>query len=172
MVDLPLTQSVVGCRWVYKIKPRLMDLLNDTRLASLPKALLRNMALTMRKLLLMLLTLHLSAVSLLWLPFTIGFFIKWMWRMLSLMQTSKKKCTCNHLLAILTQAIKSATFVVLFMVSSKLLGLGLKRLAQLFLSSVSLQVFIALLSSFKNPLLVSLLFFFMLMTWLLLEMIL
>ena len=33
MVDLPLGQSVVGCRWVYKIKTRLMDLLNDTRLA-------------------------------------------------------------------------------------------------------------------------------------------
>ena len=32
MVDLPPSQSVVGCRWV-RSRPRLMDLLNDTRLA-------------------------------------------------------------------------------------------------------------------------------------------
>ena len=32
MIDLPLGQFVVGCRWV-RSRPRLMDLLNDTRLA-------------------------------------------------------------------------------------------------------------------------------------------
>ena len=54
------------------------NLLNDIRLVSLPKALLKNMTLTMRKLLLLLLALHLSDVSLLWLPFTVGLFIRWM----------------------------------------------------------------------------------------------
>ena len=47
---------------------------------------------------------------------------------------------------------------------SRLLGLDLKSLAQLLLSRVSLRVLMTLLSSFKDPLLVSLLFFFMLMT--------
>ena len=150
----------------------MMDLLNDIRLTSLLKALLRNMVLTMRKLLLLLLTLHLSDVSLLWLLFANGLFIKWMWRMFFSMETSKKKCTCNHPLAILTQAVKFVAFFVLFMASSKFLELGLKSLAQLLLSRVSLRVLMTLLSSFKDPLLVSLLFFFMLMTWLLLEMIL
>ena len=115
------------------------NLLNDIRLASLPKALLKNMTLTMRKLLLLLLALHLSDVSLLWLPFTVGLFIRWMWRILSSMETSKKKCTCNHPLAILTQVVKFVTFVVLFMASSRLLGVGLKSLAQLLLSRVSIR---------------------------------
>ena len=43
------------------------------------------------------------------------------------------------------------------------LELGLKILAQLLLSRVSLQVVMTLLSSSDDPLLVSLLFFFMLM---------
>jgi len=51
------------------------NLLSDIRLASLPKALLKNVTLTMRKLLLLLLALHLSDVSLLWLPFIVGLFI-------------------------------------------------------------------------------------------------
>ena len=50
--------------------------------------------------------------------------------MLSSIKTFTKKCTCNHLLAIHTQAIKFAAFVVLFMASSRLLELGLKSLAQ------------------------------------------
>jgi len=84
--------------------------------------------------------------------------------MLSSMEISKKKCTCNHPLAILTQVVKFVTFVVLFIASSRLLGVGLKSLAQLLLSRVSLRVLMTLLSSFENPLLVSLLFFFMWMT--------
>ena len=75
------------------------------------------------------LVLHLSDISLLWLPFAVGLFIKWMWRMLSLMETSKKKCTCNHSLVILTQATKFVAFVMLFMASSRLLKLGLKNFA-------------------------------------------
>ena len=130
------------------------------------------MALTMRKLLLLLLALHLSDVSLLWLPFTIGLFIRWMWRMFSSMETSKKKYTCNLPLAILTQVVKFVAFVVLFMVSSRLFRLGLKSLAQLLLNRVSLRVLMTLLSLFEDPSLVSLLFFFMSMTWLLLKMIL
>ena len=50
--------------------------------------------------------------------------------MLSSMETFTKKCTCNHLLAIHTQAVKFAAFVVLFMTLSRLLELGLKSLAQ------------------------------------------
>ena len=142
-----------------------MDLLSDTRLASLPKALLRNMALTMRKHLLLLLALHLSDVSFLWLSFVVGLFIRWMWRILSLIETSKKKCTCNHPLAIFTQAAKFVTFIVLFMALSRLLEFGLKSLAQLVLNRVLLWVLMTLLSSFEDPLLVSLLLFLMLMTW-------
>ena len=83
--------------------------------------------------------------------------------MLSSMETSKKKCTCNHPLAIHTQEVKFVTFIVLFMASSRLLKLGLKSLAQLFLNRVSLRVLMTLLFLSEDPLLVSLLFFFMLM---------
>ena len=83
--------------------------------------------------------------------------------MLSSMETSKKKCTCNHPLAIHTQVVKFVSFAMLFMTSSKLLELGLKSLAQLLLSRVSLRVLMTLLSLSEDPLLVSLLFFFMLM---------
>ena len=92
--------------------------------------------------------------------------------MLSLMETSKKKCTCNHPLAIHTQAVKFVAFAVLFMTLSRLLELGLKSSAQLLLNKVSLRVLMTLLSLSEDPLLVSLLFFFMLMILLLLEMIL
>ena len=95
--------------------------------------------------LLLLLAKYLSDVSLLWLLFAIGLFIRWMWRMLSSMKTFKKKCTCNHPLAILTQAVKFVAFTVLFMASSRLLGLDLKSLAQLWLSKVSLWVLKTLL---------------------------
>ena len=83
--------------------------------------------------------------------------------MLSSIETSKKRCTYNHPLAIHTQAAKFVAFVVLFMALSRLLELGLKILAQLLLSRVSLQVLMTLLSSSDDPLLVSFLFFFMLM---------
>ena len=79
------------------------------------------------------------------------------------METSTKKCTCNHPLAIHTQAVKIAAFVMLFMASSKLLKLGFKSLAQLSFSRVSLRVLMTLLSLSEDPLLVSLVFFFMLM---------
>ena len=55
------------------------------------------------------------------------------------------------------------------MVSSRLLKLDLKSLTQLLLSRVSLRVLMTLLSLSEDPLLVSLLFFFILMIWLLLE---
>ena len=83
--------------------------------------------------------------------------------MLSSMEISNKRCTCNHPLAIHTPAVKFVAFVMLFVASSRLLELGLKSLAQLLLSRVSLQVVMTLLSSSDDPLLVSLLFFFMLM---------
>ena len=136
MVDLPPGQSVVGCRWVYKIKTKVDGSVEryNARL--------------------------------------VGLFIKWMWRMLSSMATSMKKYTYNHPLAIHTQAVKFVAFVVLFMTSSRLLELGLKSLAQLLLNRVSLRVLMTLLCLSEDPLLVSLLFFFMLMIWLLLEMIL
>ena len=88
------------------------------------------------------------------------------------METSTKKCTCNDPLAIHTQVVKFVAFAMLFMASSKLFELGLKSLAQLLLSRISLRVLMKLLSLFEDPLLVSLLFFFILMILLLLEMIL
>ena len=57
-----------------------------------------------------------------------------------------KKYTCNHPLAIHTQAVKFAAFAVLFMASSRLLKLGLKILAQLLFSRVLLRVLMTLLS--------------------------
>ena len=79
------------------------------------------------------------------------------------METSMKKCICNHPLAIHTQAVKFVAFAVLFMASSRLLELGLKSLAQLLLNRVSLRVLMTLLCLSEDPLLVSVLFFFMLM---------
>ena len=92
--------------------------------------------------------------------------------MLSSIETSNKKCTCNHPLAIHTQAVKFVAFIVLFMASSRLLKLDLKSLAQLLLSRVSLRALLTLLSLSKDPILISLLFFFMFMILLLLEIIL
>ena len=83
--------------------------------------------------------------------------------MLSSMETFTKKCTCNHPLVIHTQVVKFVAFAVLFMALSRLLELDLKSLAQLLLSLVSLRVLMTLLSLSEDPLVVSLLFFFMLM---------
>ena len=58
--------------------------------------------------------------------------------MLSSMKTSEKKCTCSHPLAIHSQAVKFVAVTVHFMALSRLLELGLKNLAQLLLSRVSL----------------------------------
>ena len=74
-----------------------------------------------------------------------------------------KKCTCNYPLAIHTQAVKFTTFAEPFMALSRLLEFGLKSLAQLLLGRVSLRVLMTLLCLSEDPLLVSLLFFFMLM---------
>ena len=79
------------------------------------------------------------------------------------METSMKKCTCNHPLTIHIQAAKFVAFDVLFMALSRPLELGLKSLAQLLLSRVSLRVLMTPLFLSEDPLLVSLLFFFMLM---------
>ena len=65
--------------------------------------------------------------------------------------------------AIHTQAVKFVAFIILFMVLSRLLELGLKNLAQLLPSRVLLLVLMTLLSLSEDPLLVSLLFFFILM---------
>ena len=67
-------------------------------------------------------------------------------------------------LARLTQTIKFVSFVVLFMASSRLLKFSLKSLAKLLLNRVSLRVLMTPLFLSEDPLLVSLLFFFMLMT--------
>ena len=74
-----------------------------------------------------------------------------------------KKCTCNHPLVIHTQVAKFVAFAVLFMALNRLFELGLKSLARLLLSKVSLRVLMTPLSLSEDPLLVSLLFFFMLM---------
>ena len=71
--------------------------------------------------------------------------------MLSSMETSKKKCTYNHPLAIHTQVVKFVAFVVLFMALSRPLEFGLKSLAQLLLSRISLRVLMTLFSLFEDP---------------------
>ncbi|KAL5835708.1 hypothetical protein ACOSQ4_015205 [Xanthoceras sorbifolium] len=70
------------------------------------------------------------------------------------MEISKNKCTCNHPLVIHTPVVKFVVFAVLFIASSRLLELGLKSLAQLLLSMVSLRVLMTLLSSSDDLLLV------------------
>ena len=75
MVDLPPSQSIVGCRWVYKIKTKADGSVKRYKARLVAKGF---MVLTMRKHLLLLLALHLSDVSLLWLLFAVGLFIKWM----------------------------------------------------------------------------------------------
>ena len=92
--------------------------------------------------------------------------------MLSSIETSNKKCTCNHPLIIHTQAVKFVAFIVLFMASSRLLKFDLKSLAQLLLSRVSLRALLTLFSLSEDPILISLLFLFMFMILLLLEIIL
>ena len=78
-----------------------------------------------------------------------------------LYQMDVKNAFLNGDLAIHTQAVKFVVFAVLFMALSGLLELGLKSLAQLLLNRVSLRVLMTLLSLSEDPLLVSLLFFFM-----------
>ena len=59
LVTLPPGQSVVGCKWIYKIKIALMGLLSATRLVLLQKVLHRSMGLIMKRPLLQLLVSHL-----------------------------------------------------------------------------------------------------------------
>jgi len=49
LVPLPPSKSVVGCRWVYKIKLILMGLLGNTKLGWLQNDTLNSMVWTMRR---------------------------------------------------------------------------------------------------------------------------
>jgi hypothetical protein len=75
-----------------------------------------------------------------------------------------RKSTCSHLLATLILIIKFVTFAVLSMVLSKLLGPSLLSSVLWLLNKVSPLVPMIQLFSFAIRLLVSLSFFFMLMT--------
>ena len=77
LICLPLSlHQVVGAS--KRSRPRLMKLLNDTRLAQLPKVLPGNIAYIMRKILFLLLALPLPDNLLSWQLFTIGLSIIWM----------------------------------------------------------------------------------------------
>ena len=78
MVNLPPSQSVVDCRWVYKIQTKVDGFVEQYKARLVAKGLLKNMALTTRKHLLLLLSLYLSDVLLLWPSFVVGLFIRWM----------------------------------------------------------------------------------------------
>ena len=64
LVDLPSGKSAIKCKWVYKIKTRSDDTIDPTRLALLPRVLLRSIRLIMRRLLLMWLNFLLSGLLL------------------------------------------------------------------------------------------------------------
>ena len=120
-----------------RLRLGLMDPLNVTRLAWLLEDSLRNMALIMRRLLLMLPILPLFDPYLLLLLFVIGLCFRWMWKMHSSIVIFLRKSTCSHLLASLILRIKFVAFAVLSMVLSKLLGLGLLSSIMWLLSRVS-----------------------------------
>ena len=155
-------QSVVnGCK---RSRLGLMDPLNVTRLAWLLGDLLRNMALIIRRFLLLLPVLPLFDPYLLLLQFVIGLYFRWMWKMHFSMVIFSRKSICNHLLATLILRIKFVVFIVLSMALNKLLELGLLSSVMWLLSRVSPLVLMIQLSSFAIHPLVSLSFFFMWMT--------
>ena len=163
MVDLPHGQSIVGCRWVYKIKTKGDGFVERYKPHLVSKGFTQEYGVDYEKTFAPIA--HVTSVRYLIAVAAVHRlpFYQMDVKNASAMETFKKKCTCNHLLVIHTQAVKFVAFVVLFMASSRLLELGLKSLAQLLFSRVSLQVLMTLLSSSEDPLLVSLLFFFMLM---------
>ena len=144
-----------------------MDSSNITRLVWLPRDSLKNTVSIMKRLLLLLHTLPLFNLYLQLLLFFIGLCFRWMWKMHFSIVIFSRKSTCNHLLATLILRIKFFIFIVLFMALSKLLGLGLLSSVLWFLSRGSLLVLMIQLSSHARLPLVSLLFSFMWMTWLL-----
>ena len=172
MVDLPPGQSAVGCKWVYEIKTKVDGSVERYNARLVAKGFTQEYGIDYKE----------TFAPIARLTSVRCLIIMAAARCWPLYQMDVKNAFLNGDLheevymqpppAIHTQAVKFAAFDVLFMASSKLFELGLKILAQLLLNRVLLRVLMTLLSLFEDPLLVSLLFFFMLMRWLLLEIIL
>ena len=146
MVDLPPGQSVVGCRWVYKIKTRVDGSVERYKARLIAKGFTQEYGIDYEET---------------FAPVARLTSVRCLIDMAVLYQMDVKNAFLNGDLAIHTQAVKFVVFAVLFMALSGLLELGLKSLAQLLLNRVSLRVLMTLLSLSEDPLLVSLLFFFM-----------
>ena len=92
LVDLPFRKSAIDCKWVYKIKTRSDGTVYlATRLALLPRVLLRSMRLIMRRLLLLWLDFLLSRLLFPFLRLANGHSFIWMSKMLFLMVNSQRK---------------------------------------------------------------------------------
>jgi hypothetical protein len=78
LVDVPPGKTVVGCKWVYKIKTKSDGSISDTRHILWQRGSIRSMVLIMRRIMCRWLALLLFDPSLLWLLCVIGIFFKWM----------------------------------------------------------------------------------------------
>ena len=163
MVDLPPGQSVIGCSWVYKIKTKADRSVERYKARLVAKGFTQEYGINYEETFAP--VTRLTSVRCLIVVVVVR---RW-----PLYQMDVKNAFLNGdlheevymqpPLTIHTQAVKFAVFAILFVALSRLLKLGLKSLAQLLLNRVSLRVLMTLLSLFEDPLLVSLLFFFMLM---------
>ena len=154
MVDLPPGQSIVGCRWVYKIKTKTDGSVERYKTRLVAKSFTQEYGIDYEETFSS--VAHLTSVRCL---IVVAAVHRW-----PLYQMDVKNAFFNgDLQEEVYMQPPPITFDVLFMASSRLLELGLKSLAQLLLSRVSLRVLMTLLSLSKDPLLASLLFFFILM---------
>ena len=88
LVDLPSGKSVIGCKWVYKIKTRSDGTVDCYKARLFARVLLRSMGLIMRILLLMWLDFLMSELLLPFLRLTNGHSFRWMSKMFFLMVNS------------------------------------------------------------------------------------
>ena len=162
MVDLPPGQSVVGCRWVYKIKTKANRSVERYKARLVAKGFTQEYGIDYEETFAP--VARLKSVRCLIIVVAVR---RW-----PLYQMDVKNAFLNGDLheEVYMQpppgyphsGSQVVAFVVLFMALSRLFELGLKSLARLLLSRVSLRVLMTLLSLSEDPLLVSLLFFFML----------
>ena len=163
MVDLPPGQSVVGCRWVYKIKTKADGFVERYKARLVAKGFTQEYGIDYEETFAP--VARLTSVRCL---IAVAAVRRW-----PLYQMDVKNAFLNGDLheKVYMQpppgyphsGTKFIAFAVLFMALSRVLELGLKSLARLLLNRVSLRVLMTPLSLSEDPLLVSLLFFFMLM---------